>query len=162
LALDADIPAGGVHSIIAGHRADGRRSSGVCCRERRLNTVVSLLMKVCSKCGGTRFNSWDRCMDCRNQRAKIRQARIATNGGSHTTKEWSELLARSPTCAVCGRAWSEIPSRLDSRYQHTWTKGHKVPVYRGGSDSIGNIQPECYECNFRKNAGSLKGSSIAT
>ena len=95
-------------------------------------------------------------MDCRNQRAKLRQSRIKANGGSHTSREWSSLLAQSPTCAVCGRLWHAIPPRPDSRYKHTWTKGHKVPVYQGGSDSIDNIQAECYECNFRKNAGALK------
>lgn len=113
-------------------------------------------MKVCSKCGSTRFNNWDRCMDCRNQRARVRQARIAANGGSHTAKEWNALLGRSPTCAECGRYWSEIPPRPDPRYKHTWTKGHKVPVYHGGSNSIENIRAECYECNFGKNAGTLK------
>ena len=113
-------------------------------------------MKSCSKCGGTRFNSWNRCMDCRNQRAKVRQTRIKANGGSHTAKEWADLLSRSPACVVCGRAWHEIAPRPDPRYRHTWTKGHKVPIYHGGSDAISNIQAECYECNFRKNAGSLK------
>ena len=112
-------------------------------------------MKQCSKCGGTRFNSWDRCMDCRNDRAKVRQLRIKANGGSHTAREWAELLAASPTCAICARPWHAIPSRPDSRYKHTWTKGHKIPVYHGGSDSISNIQAECYECNFRQNAGKL-------
>lgn len=117
-------------------------------------------MKPCSKCGGTRFNACNRCMDCRNERAKVRQSRIKTNGGSHTPKEWADLLARSPTCAVCGRAWHEVPPRPDTRYRNTWTKGHKNPIYHGGSDEISNIQAECYECNFRKNAGSLKAPGI--
>ncbi len=95
-------------------------------------------------------------MDCRNERAKVRAARIKANGGSHTAAEWRQLLAISPTCAVCGRLWGAIPTRPDHRYKHTWTKGHKIPVYHGGTDSIDNIQAECYECNFRKNAGALK------
>ncbi len=113
-------------------------------------------MKRCTKCGGTRFNAYERCMDCRNARAKIRAARIMANGGSHTKKEWLQLLDISPHCAVCGRAWNEIPPRPDARYQHTWTKGHKIPIYHGGSNSIENIQAECYQCNFKKNAGRLK------
>lgn len=95
-------------------------------------------------------------MDCRNERAVIRKKRIQVNGGSHSNSEWKQLLAASPTCAMCARAWSEISPRPDPRYKHTWTKGHKIPVYHGGSDGISNIQAECYECNFRKNAGSLK------
>ncbi|WP_442896186.1 HNH endonuclease signature motif containing protein [Bradyrhizobium sp. AZCC 2289] len=32
---------------------------------------------------------------------------------------------------------------------------HKLPVYHGGTNDISNIQPECYRCNFEKNAGRL-------
>ncbi|NVO29372.1 HNH endonuclease [Donghicola sp. C2-DW-16] len=95
-------------------------------------------------------------MDCRNERAKRRAERIKANGGSHTKKEWETLLAASPRCAECKREWAEVPPRPDSRYRHVWTKGHTIPVYHGGTDDIGNIQAECYECNFRKNAGKLK------
>lgn len=119
-------------------------------------------MKVCSKCGSTRFNTWDCCMDCRNQRARLRQARIKANGGSHSKREWEQLLFTSPACAICGRAWDDIPLRPDTRYKYTWTKGHKTPVYHGGSDAITNIQAECYECNFRKNAGTLNNLPKST
>jgi len=115
---------------------------------------------ICTKCGGTRFNSWDRCMDCRNGRAKVRAERIKSNGGSHTSAQWKSLLSQSPACATCGRPWSEIPARPDPRYKNTWTKGHKVPIYHGGSDDIANIQAECYECNFKKNAGVLGPKSV--
>lgn len=96
-------------------------------------------------------------MDCRNARAKIRQSRLAANGGSHTAREWQALLAASSVCAECGRRWEDIPPRPDPRYKAVWTKAHKIPVYHGGTDDIGNLQAECYECNFRKNAGRLKG-----
>lgn len=92
-------------------------------------------------------------MDCRNARALVRQARIKANGGSHTRAQWEHLLASSPACAVCDRPWDQIPLRPDSRYKTTWTKGHKIAVLHGGSDDITNLQAECYECNFRKNAG---------
>jgi len=101
-------------------------------------------------------------MDCRNQRAKIRAERVKKNGGSHTSAEWKLLLAKSPTCAACGKSWSEIPTRPDPRYKHTWTKGHKIPIYHGGSDDISNIQAECYECNFKKNAGALGTKPMVT
>lgn len=100
-------------------------------------------------------------MDCRNERAKVRAARVKANGGTHTLKQWQTLLANSPCCAECGRAWSEIPPRLDSaRYQNVWTKGHKVPVLYGGTSDISKIQAECYQCNFRKNAGPLRRRSL--
>lgn len=95
-------------------------------------------------------------MDCRNQRSLIRLARIKDNGGSHTKVEWERVLANTPACAVCGRSWDQISKRPDTRYKYVWTKGHIIPIYHGGSDNISNIQAECYECNFRKNAGELK------
>ncbi|WP_408022022.1 HNH endonuclease [Sinorhizobium kostiense] len=94
-------------------------------------------------------------MDCRNARGKIRSARVKANGGSHTSKEWLALLAATPACVECGRAWADIPPRPDPRYKSVWTKGHIVPVYHGGTNDISNIRPECYECNFGKNAGAL-------
>ena len=94
-------------------------------------------------------------MDCRNQRAKVREERIKNSGGTHTNAEWKVLLASSPTCSICNRSWELIPLRPDPRYKHPWTKGHITPIYHGGTDDISNIQAECYECNFRKNAGPL-------
>lgn len=107
-------------------------------------------MRTCTKCGGTRFNAWDRCMDCRNERAKVRSARLKTNGGTHTAAQWRALLAATPRCPDCGRLWHEISLRPDSRYRTVWTKDHIIPVTAGGSDDISNIRPLCYECNFKR------------
>jgi 5-methylcytosine-specific restriction endonuclease McrA len=95
-------------------------------------------------------------MDCGNARGRVRNKRRAANAGKHTASEWKALLLASPTCAECGRHWSDISPRPDPRYKTVWTKGHKIAVYHGGTDDIGNIQAECFECNFRKNAGTLK------
>lgn len=111
--------------------------------------------RICTKCGSTRFNSYDRCMDCRNERARNRKAKEAANGGRHTAKQWRDLLAASPRCAECGRTWAEIPPRKDPRYRYVWTKGHKIHVNDGGTADIENLQAECYQCNFGKNAGKL-------
>ena len=108
------------------------------------------LMRTCTKCGSTRFNKCDRCMDCRNERAKVRSERLKSNGGTHTPSEWRALLAATPRCPDCGRFWNEIPPRQDDRYRAVWTKDHIVPVINGGSDAISNIRPLCYECNFRR------------
>ncbi len=113
------------------------------------------LSKKCTKCGGSRFNSWNACMDCRNARGRVRSDRLKANGGKHAAAEWRSLLAASPVCAECKRPWHAIPMRPDPRYKNTWTKGHKLPVYHGGTDDISNIQAECYECNFTKKAGAL-------
>lgn len=89
-------------------------------------------------------------MDCRNERAKVRSARLNKNGGKHTVAEWLALLENTPRCPGCERRWSEIPRRPDTRYRKVWTKDHLVPVIHGGRDDISNIRPLCYECNFKR------------
>lgn len=81
---------------------------------------------------------------------------MKANGGSHSATEWRALLAASPVCAECERPWDAIPKRPDPRYKHTWTKGHKIHVLDGGTNDLSNLQAECYQCNFKKNAGRLK------
>lgn len=110
------------------------------------------VLRVCTRCSGSRFNPWNRCMDCRNARGRVRSDRVKKNGGRHTKKEWEDLLAATPRCVKCKRLWADIPRRPDERYKNTWTKGHKIPVTAGGTLNIDNIQPECYECNFGKGA----------
>jgi hypothetical protein len=89
-------------------------------------------------------------MDCRNDRAKVRNARLKKNGGTHTAAQWLSLLSATPRCPDCGRLWNEIPLRPDSRYRTAWTRDHIIPVIEGGSDDISNIRTLCYECNFKR------------
>lgn len=71
-----------------------------------------------------------------NRRARKQQA-----GGSFTSKEWLELCIRYQyTCLCCKRREPEI----------TLTVDHVIPLSKGGSNSLENIQPLCLECNLRK------------
>jgi 5-methylcytosine-specific restriction endonuclease McrA len=63
-------------------------------------------------------------------------------------KEWLKKLEIYKKCPGCDRNWTDIPKRPDKRYKFVWTKDHKIPLNRGGSDQIDNIQPLCYQCNF--------------
>jgi 5-methylcytosine-specific restriction endonuclease McrA len=67
-----------------------------------------------------------------------RRARAQSNGGSHTAKEWRALCAQyNHRCLCCGEA-------------KQLTKDHIVPLEKGGTDDISNLQPLCLDCNLRK------------
>lgn len=76
--------------------------------------------------------------------ARLAEIRAA---GSHTRREWGDLLRSLPSprqhwtfCSYCGR---ELHNRLA-------TRDHKTPLARGGSDTIDNIAPACRRCNSAK------------
>jgi len=63
---------------------------------------------------------------------------VARSLGRHTKTEWLGLVtAAGGVCVLCGVAAVEA-------------KDHIVPLSRGGSDGISNIQPVCQSCNSRK------------
>lgn len=63
------------------------------------------------------------------------------NGGSHTQKEWMDLVeSANGACVKCFRQEPDI--RL--------TRDHIIPVIKGGTNDIRNIQPLCLSCNSAK------------
>lgn len=61
--------------------------------------------------------------------------------GSYTTKEWQELKEKSGNkCVFCHRAEADVTLSAD----------HIVPLTKGGTNFIENIQPLCRSCNSKK------------
>jgi 5-methylcytosine-specific restriction endonuclease McrA len=75
-----------------------------------------------------------------------RRARLIGAGGSYTESEWRELVDKyGHRCLRCGRPESEVKLTAD----------HVVPLIKGGSNNIENIQPLCRRCNSRKQARTM-------
>jgi 5-methylcytosine-specific restriction endonuclease McrA len=69
--------------------------------------------------------------------------------GTHTEKEFYEKLKLYDSCPGCNRKWDDIPSSKGSA-KYKITEDHIIPLLEGGTDDIENIQPLCYQCNFKK------------
>lgn len=67
-----------------------------------------------------------------------RKARKLGNGGSHCPEAWRQLKELfGNRCLCCGK-------------EVKLTKDHVIPITRGGTDDITNIQPLCMTCNKSK------------
>lgn len=72
---------------------------------------------------------------------------LRTAVGSHTFGEWENLKAQyNWTCPCCKIREPKV----------VLTQDHIIPVSKGGSNNIENIQPLCRSCNSKKNNKILK------
>ena len=73
---------------------------------------------------------------------KTRKARLRGAEGSYSLREWEELCEKyNYTCLRCGLSGSDVYLTVD----------HVIPVSKGGTNTIENIQPLCGSCNSKKN-----------
>lgn len=80
------------------------------------------------------------------QKYRLRHYREKSAPGSHTLGEW-ELLKKQYgyCCPSCGKCEPEIKL----------TEDHIVPIIKGGSNYIENIQPLCRSCNCSKHTKTI-------
>ena len=82
----------------------------------------------------------------REKHAETRDRRLsdARKIARHSALEWAEMLTFfSGKCVKCGTS------------EGCAVKDHIIPIYQGGSDGIGNIQPLCKLCNSAKGSESI-------
>jgi len=79
--------------------------------------------------------------DKKTQFSETRRARQRSAKGSITATEWQELKqSYRHSCLRCGQQEPVIALTMD----------HVIPLARGGSHTIDNIQPLCARCNSTK------------
>lgn len=73
-----------------------------------------------------------------NKRLRAERMAAARRMGTHTKEQWAALRDVFGCCVRCGSDAYHLE------------RDHIVPVYQGGCDCIGNIQPMCARCNAAK------------
>lgn len=82
-----------------------------------------------------------------NDYVRLRRARLRTNGGAITKSQWLGIKqSYSYSCAECSIPENDLFYQTKQRL----TLDHIIPVTRGGTTTIDNIQPLCFSCNLKK------------
>lgn len=85
-------------------------------------------------------------------RANRAKAKKLGASGDFTRAEWLALVEQyDHRCLCCSKQEPEIELSFD----------HVIPLARGGSNDIGNIQPLCLSCNQRKNVSPVDYRPLA-
>lgn len=76
--------------------------------------------------------------------------------GWHTETEWENLKNKyNYACTICGAPEKILKITWQGTTLNKLTKDHIIPIAKGGTDYIENIQPLCISCNARKKDGEV-------
>lgn len=116
-------------------------------------TLGNRYAKRCNACNGktrrgTNHPNWKGGVSKdRGFYGRKRRARKASVGGKHTYKDWIELkLIYKNACANCKKKEPKVFLTVD----------HIIPLSKGGSNNIDNIQPLCGSCNSKKHDKTIR------
>ena len=117
---------------------------------------IDFLSKEHRKKHKEQYKLWQKQWTERNRTYKnflnLRRRIIKLNTeGSHTFDEWDKLKAQyNYICPCCGEK-EPFKGKFKSL-----TEDHIIPLSKGGSDYIENIQPLCMHCNIKKHTKVIK------
>lgn len=77
---------------------------------------------------------------------RLRRMRIKNVEGYHTLEEWENLKKKHNY--ICLSCKNKEP--FTNLYYKFLTEDHIIPISKGGSNNIDNIQPLCHSCNSKK------------
>lgn len=89
------------------------------------------------------------------KRRAVRQLRYISKKkgaiGNHTLEEWEAKKKEfNYCCAICGKK-----EPFEDQYFRKLEEDHIVPLSKGGTNYIENIQPACHKCNCLKSDKSI-------
>lgn len=119
-----------------------------------------LVSKLCSHCNELflpkKTNGERLCVKCKNvskKKYRTQRKRAIEYGVYYELVIWSKVFRRDKyRCKECG---VKTIKPTGKNLPNEWTKGHIVPMSKGGSNTYANAQCECRKCNTKKSNKAL-------